>query len=60
MGSCRGPDDILVWTPPANTEFGGSGGGLDRGGQVQGASLTRAKCPKCKGWGLSSSGQRSL
>ena len=40
VGSCRGPDYVLVWMRPANTEFGGYGGGLGRGGQVQVASLS--------------------
>ena len=56
VGSFRGPDDVLVWMRPANIEFGGSGGGLGRGGKVQVTSLSCAKRPKCKGWGLSSSG----
>ena len=56
VGSCRVPDDDLVWMRPATTEFGGSGGGLGRGGQVQVASLTCANRPKFKGWGLGSSG----
>ena len=56
VGSWKGPDDVLVLMRPTNSEFGGSGGGLDRVEQVQGARLPRAKCPKCRGWGLSSIG----
>ena len=54
--SWRVPHDVLAWMCPVNTEFSGSGGSLGRGGQVQAASLSCAKCPKCKVWGMSSSG----
>ena len=56
VASWRVADAALAWMFPVNIGFGGSGGGLGRGGQVQVAGLSCAHCSKCKVWGMSSSG----